>query len=275
MRTFLILCISLFSIKALAESTPKVVGEIGLIEGMVIVDSKRVGNGAKVAEGSVIEVKEDSKATLILGRGTVFHLAAGSKIVVNEYGITSETEERASLDLKFGRTRALILNQGGKRQINIRSRAVTMGVRGTEIFIDAPKETTRPLRYFTLEGSAELRLAESAPPIPLNQNQGLSTRGETERLDRDQGTPQTQPVKPAEVRNAIRESGMVAPPPRVGAIPGSNSLPPAANRGLVGQLSDQYGAGALAPVLLDPTIDRDPRFDISVKFCNASSGNCN
>jgi len=270
----LMLVFSIFSITGHAETKSKIVGEIGLIEGMVILDSKRVGNGAKVSKGSVIEVKEDSKATLILGRGTVFHLAAGSKMVVNEYGIVSETEERANLDLKFGRTRALILNQGGKREIKIRSRAVTMGVRGTEIFIDAPKEESRPLRYFTLEGSADLHLTESAPPIPLNQNQGLATRGESERESKGQGGPQTQTVKTAEVRDAIRNSGIIGPPPMGEQKPGL-PLPPGAGRGLVGQLSEQYGAGALAPVFLDPILDRDPSLNLTVKFCNATNGNCN
>ena len=274
MRCLILIFLLILSVKTQAVPKPKVVGEIGLIEGMVILDSKRVGNGAKVNEGSVIEVKEDSKATLILGRGTVFHLAAGSKMVVNEYGVVSETEERASLDLKFGRTRALILNQGGKREIKIRSRAVTMGVRGTEIFIDAPKEASRPLRYFTLEGSAELRLNENAPPLPLNQNQGLSTRGALEGEPKDSNPPATQTVKPAEVQAAIRDSGMAGPPPALNRLP-PGPLPPAANRGLVGQLSEQYGAGALAPVNLDPMQDRDPRLDLKVKFCNASSGTCN
>ncbi|NDG85117.1 MAG: hypothetical protein EBX52_08805 [Proteobacteria bacterium] len=267
MKTRLILICMMVPLFAKAEPKSKVVGEIGMIEGMVILDSSRVGNGAKVREGSVIEVKEDSRATLILGKGTVFHLAAGSKMVVNEFGVVSETEEKADLDLKFGRTRALILNQGGKREIKIRSRAVTMGVRGTEIFIDAPRESSRPLRYFTIEGSADLRLSENAPPIALNQNQGVSTKGEPA------SAPQSEPVKPADLKGAIKDAS-ISPPVSPAASP-ARPLPPGGGKGAFGQLSDQYGVGALSPVSLDPVMDRDRRIKLNVQFCNATTGNCN
>ena len=252
---------------AWADPKAKIVGEIGMIDGSVLLDSSRAANGAKVREGSVIEVKEDSRATLLLGKGTVFHLAAGSKMIVNEFGVVSETEEKADLDLKFGRTRALILNQGGKREIRIRSRAVTMGVRGTEIFIDAPKESTRPLRYFTIEGKADLQLSENAAPVPLNQNQGVSTKGDAS------AAPESAPVKGGELKSAIRDAAL-SPPVGPENRP-LQPLPPGAGKGLIGQLSDQYGAGAVSPVSLDPVLDRDRRLKVNVRFCNATNGTCN
>jgi hypothetical protein len=271
MRTRAILVWMGISFCAVAGPAPKWVGEVGMIQGTVIIDGSRAVNGAKVREGSIIEVKDDSRATLLLGKGTVFHLAEGSKMVVNEFGVVSETEEKADLDLKFGRTRALILNQGGKREIRIRSRSVTMGVRGTEILIDAPKESTSPLRYFTIEGSADLRLSESAPAIPLNQNQGISTGGEAK--GGAASVPESAPLQAADLKTVMRDASIS--PPMGGESRPAQSLPPGAARGLIGQLSDQYGAGAHTPVNLDPVNDRDRRLRVDVRFCNATSGTCN
>jgi hypothetical protein len=159
-------------------ATNKVVGQLGLVQGEVFVDSKAVQKSAVVYEGSVVEVKK-GRATLILGKGSVFNLAADSKMVVNQYiAKTDTTQEGAELDLKFGRTRALILNQGAeKKDIKIKARAATMGVRGTEIFINAPRDSAKPIQFFTLEGKAVVNAHPGAPFVAVAQNEGVSTSG--------------------------------------------------------------------------------------------------
>ena len=146
-----------------------------MVRGSVLVDSKPVKNGAQVRENSIVETKEESQATLLLGKGTAFYLSQNSKMVVTEFGVTPSTgEEKGSLDLKFGRTRALVLNKGiEKRDLKIKARAATMGVRGTEVFISNPVNNAEPIEFFTLEGTAEVRSAPNGQGQMLGQGQGL------------------------------------------------------------------------------------------------------
>lgn len=260
---------------AFGEPAPgaKVVGRIGLVSGSVLVDSVKVKTGAQVKVGSLIEVLGDSKATLILGKGSVFQIGADSRMVVGEYGITSEQEELANLDLKFGKTRALILNQGPRRELKIRTRAATMGVRGTEIFVDSPKDLKEPLQFMTIEGQADVRIGESNAPIPLPQNQSIRTSGNGDSPGASSDAPVQ--VSQGQIKTTLSEGGLPPPPPPSqeggGALP---PPPPGASRGMVGGLSDGFSIGSSAPVTLDPVQDRVYRPRIVPQFCNANYPNC-
>jgi hypothetical protein len=121
---------------------------------------------------------KEGQATLLLGKGSVIHLASNSKMLVNEYGVSATGSEKGALELKFGRTRALILNQtGDQKDIRIKARAATMGVRGTQIFMDVPAKADAPIVMATLEGKASVDLPGSAAPRMINQGEGISTSG--------------------------------------------------------------------------------------------------
>ena len=263
---------------AAAQVAPsaKSVGQIGLVSGTVLVDAVRVKTGARVKVGSVIEVGSGSKATLILGKGSVFQIGADSRMVVGEYGITPEREELANLELKFGKTRALILNQGPRRELKIRTRAATMGVRGTEIYVDSPKDAAKPVQFMTIEGLAEVKLGEQGNPIPLPQNQALTSDSKADA----QGGPQESPkgISPSEIKTTLNEGGLPPPPPASGGDGGGPALPPpppGATRGMVGGLSDGFAVGPNAPMTLDPLQDRLYRPLVVPQFCDANSGGCN
>jgi hypothetical protein len=251
---------------ARAGQPKRMVGTLGMIEGDVTMDSVPARNGGSVHEGAVIEVEEGGRATLLLGKGSVFHLAGGTKFVVKQYAVTvqneaKETNEAAELDLKFGKTRALILNQGGRRTIRIRSRAATMGVRGTEILVNAPKNQAEPATFVTLEGLAELRTEGRSEPILLEQSRGYSSRGE--------GVPMA-PKEVGEVRNQISGQGLAPAMPK-----SSEPLPPPPppRSGGFGGLSEG-NPGGLPPVRFDPLQDRKMFPGVAPLFCNAATGAC-
>jgi hypothetical protein len=177
MKLFLILIATMAWTDAVMADTKKVVGKLGLVKGEVLLNQKTIKSGTPVTEGSVVEVKE-GQATLLLGKGSVIHLASNSKMLVNEYGVSATGSEKGSLELKFGRTRALILNQtGDQKDIRIKARAATMGVRGTQIFMDVPAKADAPIVMATLEGKASVDLPGSAAPRMINQGEGISTSG--------------------------------------------------------------------------------------------------
>lgn len=253
----------------------KTVGQIGRVMGTVLVDSVRVKTGAPVKVGAVIEVKSDSKATLLLGKGSVFQLAANSRLVVGEYGITPEREEMASLDLKFGKTRALILNQGPKRELKIRTRAATMGVRGTEIFIDSPREANLPVKFMTIEGLADVQPGNTSSPIPLPQNQGWVGNPSAGQGESSAPSEAPKPLSAAEISSTLAEGGLA---PNSGVSEGASATlpppPPGASRGTLGGLSDGFAVGPAMPVNLDPLQDRVYRPLIQPQFCDAVTGTC-
>ena len=253
-----------------AHAIGKAVGQLGMVEGEVTVDSKQVQKAAKVFEGSVIEVKA-GKATLILGKGSVFHLGADTKMVVNEFGVKPTTQtETGELDLKFGRTRALILNKGAeKKDLKIKARAATMGVRGTEIYIDAPKDSQKAIQFFTLEGKAEVQAHPTAATVAVNQNQGVAASGAAPAPGG--GTAASGTTAPTmsvnDVKNDIKNSGMSGSAP-IAPL----AVPPA--RGGQGGLSDSFSISSVPTINLDPIQDRNVPLTITPKFCNATSGVC-
>jgi hypothetical protein len=273
----------LIALSARAHAAGRVVGQVGMIEGTVLVDEVQVKKPAPVREGSVVEVKK-GKATLVIGKGNVFHLSADSKMVVSQFGAkavgepgsgSSGVEEKGELDLKFGRTRALIMNlSNDKKELKIRARAATMGVRGTEIYIDAPKDSNRPINFFTLEGRADVRSNDLAPPVPVNQNQGVSTSGVSAGTGPSGGASGAGPsgnmapptLSVAEVKSDIQGQGMDSKPIQT---------PQDMRRQVTQQyISDQFGMGALPPLVLDPLQDRFAPVRVLPRFCNATSGVC-
>lgn len=282
--------------KVVEKSTQnKVVGKLGLVRGEVQVDGKEVKSGATVREGNSIEV-HTGQATLLLGQGSVIHLAADSKMIVHQFGVSPLGVETGDLDLKFGRTRALILNKSGdKKDIRIKARAATMGVRGTEVFISAPKESAEPVQFFTLEGKAEVQAPNQAAPVTVNQGEGVAASGggggaqggnagttaTSSGTSGSQGGGSTSlvaapPAQVAQVRSEIQTGGMAPPPVRSfqDAMATSGQAPqqqPPPNPG--GFLSDQ--GIVLRPVLLDPTVDALRQVTVlRPTFCAGSAASC-
>lgn len=249
------LMVALVSFSSAFAAEPKAVGQLSLIEGEVLLDQHPVKKNASVREGAVIEVKS-GKATLLLGKGSVFHLAANTKMVVNQFGIQKDSKrEGGELDLKFGRTRALILNQGNeKRDLKIKARAATMGVRGTEIYIDAPRDSSAPVQFFTLEGQAEVKTTTGGNFVPLNQNQGVATEGASRSV--------------GEVKNEIKSAGM-----EVKSASAVQDQKPDAGNGNP-PLNGTIGINSIPQPQFDPIQDSVRPINLQPNFCNATSGTC-
>ncbi len=243
-----------------AETLGKIVGQLGMVEGEVLVDNRPAHGNTPVREGSIVEIKK-GKATLLLGSGSVFHLAANSKMVVKQFGIRSDSKkEGGDVDLRFGRTRALILNKGSEnKDVRIITRTATMGVRGTEVFVDAPKDAARPVQFFTLEGLARVDIPQ-APSVDVKQNQGMSAS----KVSADQGKAEAATMSVSEVKNEIKNSGM-----QVSSINTAGDMNKAK-----GEYSHDASLNIPFP-RFDPIQDRLAPITITPRFCNAvGTANC-
>jgi hypothetical protein len=257
----LMILIALFmSGSAMAQGSGKIVGQLGMVEGQVFMDQRPVSRNIPIREGSIIEVKA-GKATLLLGTGSVFHLAANSKMTVTQFGIRNDSKkEGGDVSLHFGRTRALIMNKGNEtKDVRIITRMATMGVRGTEVFVDVPEDVSKPVQFFTLEGLAKVEM-EKSPPVDVKQNQGVST-AQSDAQGEVQATPPRKTL--SEVKQEIREGGL-----QVATV----KTPEQMNRSL-GEFQRDPPPAIPFP-RFDPIQDRVVPLKIQTRFCNATTGNC-
>lgn len=172
-------CMVLLAVAPAADAADA--GRLTAIQGEVELNGKPAVEAAHVQVGSVIRTGK-GKCTLLLGKESVIHIDADSELKVTETLAASPATgaERSTLDLSFGRTRALIRNTGGKKDFKIRSRSVVMGVRGTQIFVDSPKDPALPQTFATLEGLAEVRVGAQVNPIPVAANEVVKWGGANE-----------------------------------------------------------------------------------------------
>jgi hypothetical protein len=251
--------LSMFTSTHAAETLGKIIGQLGMAEGEVFVDQKLVKKNSPLREGAVVEVKK-GKATLLLGTGSVFHLAANSKMVVKQFGMRSDSnKEGGDVKLQFGRTRALILNKGSEtKDVRIVTQTATMGVRGTEVYVDA----TNPAKaqFFTLEGLAHVEIP-NAPKVEVKQNTGMSVSGGPNAGGGAAPAAGAATLTVSEVKSAIVEGGMQV----------ANIATPSDMRR--SQNEFPFDPSPATPQLrLDPIVDRLTNLTLIPTFCNAVGG---
>jgi len=141
---------------SLAELKEGEVGRVAFVDGEVYVNKRKAKEGMMLKQGSSVVTKE-GKTTLIFGDESVVHLDAHTRFDVTKYVHRKGAPDEAVLDLRWGRTRALVKKLKKRRKnFRFRTRSATMGVRGTHIIIESPKDRSAPISFVTVEGEAEL-----------------------------------------------------------------------------------------------------------------------
>ncbi len=135
-------------------------GRVTNIKGVVLLNRVSAIEGQALAVGSVVETKQ-GKCTLLLGPETVMHLDVDSRLKITEHMLEEGgAKEKTGVELDFGRTRALLRNKGPvQKSFNIKSRNAVMGIRGTHVYIDSPRDLKVPQSFLTVEGAAQLSFA--------------------------------------------------------------------------------------------------------------------
>jgi hypothetical protein len=201
------------------------VGTLGQVKGMVFVDRVEARSGTRVRETSVIETSPGARATLLLGDGALFHLAENTTIRVSDYSKSDgsaqsgKPSQKATLELKVGRLRGLVLDRdgSGRRDIRIRARSATMGVRGTEILVDVPQNSAESPTFFTVEGSTLVNIDGQQAPVALSSNQGVQVNAPAREDVSGGGQSGSAPVSQgisvnaASVSNVANDAGLKPP----------------------------------------------------------------
>jgi hypothetical protein len=176
------------------------------IVGVVKVNGKPVTKPTLLQENQVVETGEGASASIFFGRDGIVHLSPDAKMKINLMNL----EKRANgVDLEHGKARVLVRSGGASRSFTVRTRTATMGVRGTHILVDVPRDVNQAPRFVTFEGKAEVR--PNLPPVQLQ--------------------PGAAPPPPPPAITLTKQETVSVPAPgsAAGAAPGGSGAPSAGN----------------------------------------------
>ena len=90
--------------------------------------------GDRVEKGNILRTSLGSRARVVYDNGDQFHVGPGSSYRISWDSDAKESETR--LQLVYGKLRGIIEKGGPRSRLKVRTKSVTMGVRGTDFFID-------------------------------------------------------------------------------------------------------------------------------------------
>ncbi len=180
-KLFFIQCI-IFS--AISVNADTVVGQAVSVSGKVLVRNEKATNaqmsflkpGDKFGESTIINTGSNGAVKLLMTDKTIVDLGPSSLFKVTEYKLNQGSDRKVDVSLDYGQIRASV-NQpvAEKGKFTIRTKAATMGVRGTEFVVSAALPP------------------KAGEPVPSTQTQVTVIKG---RVDvSDLKTPNIAPVQ--------------------------------------------------------------------------------
>jgi hypothetical protein len=96
--------------------------------------------GDKLYKGSVVNTGSNGAVKLLMTDRTILDLGPSSLFKLNEYELKSVGDRKVDMSLDYGQVRASVNEKisSTKGKFTIRTKAATMGVRGTEFVVNSP-----------------------------------------------------------------------------------------------------------------------------------------
>ena len=143
--------------------------------------------GDRVNLGNVVRTNPGAKARLVYDNGDQFNVGPASSFRIFWDKDTAEGKTR--MDLAYGKLRGIIAKGGPRSRLQIRTKAATMGVRGTDFFI-AKSGATGETEVSILRGEVEVKPAApaSAAPRPKRSTPAPSTTSSSRKQNENRGT---------------------------------------------------------------------------------------
>lgn len=149
------------------QAHPDAAGEVVTVQGKVMVRQEadaaaapfQIKPGQNVYAGDVINTSSDGAIKILLKDKSIVDLGASSLFKVQGFVAKDGANREVDLDMKFGRLRVSVsrkIGEGGR--FNVKTKAATMGVRGTEFVVNSQM--------------GDVRKGESAPKTEVTVLQG-------------------------------------------------------------------------------------------------------
>jgi len=138
--------------------------------------------GDKIQVGSIINTSSTGAVKLLMTDKTIVDLGPSSLFKVNEYKLNQGSNREVDVSIDYGKVRASV-NQhitSEKGKFTIRTKAATMGVRGTEFVVSAPVATqngepaaSEQTQLTVIKGRVDVASASSPNTAPTSVTAGM------------------------------------------------------------------------------------------------------
>lgn len=159
-------------------------GTMALFEGeYYVIQDAKVGD--RVENGNIVRTLPGAQAKVLYDNGDQFYVGPGTayRIAWNENAKPGKLDTK--MNLMYGRLRGVVAKEGPRHKLQIKTRAATMGVRGTDFFI-ADNGPNGETEVSVLRGAVEVVPAkEKAKPQEIKTGMSASV---TEKLEVRQTT---------------------------------------------------------------------------------------
>lgn len=144
-------------------------GEVGFIRGNE--EMQRLTKEVSLGEQDVIETKEKSLAIISYGGNTV-KIGENSQFKINSLA-SLKNKRKDSYVLKYGRAIFKYLGRKNDKKLEVRTKNVALGVRGTTFFVFSSSGNTNMGGFAVKEGAIEIENYLSKKKVTLKDGEGI------------------------------------------------------------------------------------------------------
>lgn len=244
---------ALFAASTLAgiplASASEVAGQIVSVKGRVLIRREEKGAGpaqfaragSDVRQGDIINTPSNGGVKILLKDKTVVDLGPSALFDISHFKANSGKDREVGLGLAYGSIRASVTQKiEGKGKFNVKTRAVTMGVRGTEFVIKTD-----------ISNLAEMK---NSPPPPAAKGQSTAEAAKANAA----AAPKTEI---AVIQGKVEVAQNEAPKPKgdLGtgkSIPPPKAIPIEAGQKIAVAVATPASLDANAPAIAPPKVEQ-------------------
>ncbi|MGE0615173.1 MAG: FecR domain-containing protein [Bacteriovoracia bacterium] len=190
------LCVLFSAVSVLAVENA---GQVVSLSGKVLIRNeanvggkamREVKAGDKIYKGDIVNTDSTASMKLLMTDKSVLDLGPSTLFKVDDYQLNKGADRKVDLSMSYGKIRASITQKlAAKGQFKIKTKAATMGVRGTEFLVNAGVEGPGPggkgpkgaaaggnTTVQVIEGLVAVNTGAKKQAIPLAQGQALQAK---------------------------------------------------------------------------------------------------
>ncbi|OFZ01754.1 MAG: hypothetical protein A2Z97_07470 [Bdellovibrionales bacterium GWB1_52_6] len=150
--------------------------------------------GDRINQGNILRTALNGKARVVFDNGDQFHVGPGTSYRIFWDADSAKTNTR--LNLVYGKLRGVIAKGGPRSRLQVKTKAATMGVRGTEFFIAENG----------LDGETEISIIRGSVQVQSSANQ-------TKPIELKSGFSANIATGQVTAPKEVQESAQMAPKP--------------------------------------------------------------